>query len=66
MINEIAYPNAAIIHDRGHLRRKVIPGPGETAMFDLSGTEGDLILRGPPHDDATCRAALAVIYGSAA
>ncbi len=64
MIHEIAHPNVAVIHDRGQLRRKVIPGFGETAIFDLNGTEGALILRGPPYDDATCRAALAVIYGA--
>jgi hypothetical protein len=63
-LNEIAYPNAAIVHDGNQLRRKVIPGLGETAMFDLSGTEGFIVLRGPPYDDATCRAAIAVIFGS--
>jgi hypothetical protein len=63
-LSEVSYPNAAIVHDRGQLRRKVIPGLGETAMFDLSGTEGFIVLRGPPYDDATCRAAIAVIFGS--
>ncbi len=65
MIYEVAYPNVAIVHDRGQLRRKVIPGLGQTVRFDVSGIEGALILRGPPYDDATCRAALAVIYGPA-
>lgn len=64
MSQEIAYPNAAIIHDGGTLLRKIIPGPGETAMFDLSGTESVLILHSPPYDDATCSAALAVIFGA--
>jgi hypothetical protein len=61
---EVTYPDVAVVYDgQGVIRRKIVPGFGESAQFDTTGIEGVLLLRGPPYDDAACRKALSAIFG---
>jgi hypothetical protein len=61
----VTFPNVAVVYEgmTGRLRRKIVPGKGETAQFLVEAGEGAVILHGPPFDDATCRTAVSAITG---
>lgn len=66
MERTVSFPNVAVVYEgmTGRLRRKIVPGKGETAQFRVEAGEGSVILHGPPFDDAACRKAVSAITGT--